>query len=180
MHHQHLQTEITSLENNNNIDPDILLKFLKRLKQPKYIREESPSDHFCVFFLPIDLKTQQIYLGHHKKAGDWIPPGGHIEPNEHPLDTVKREMFEELQFKLTNEEVRLFDLTIKNINKPHRACKRHYDLWYLVFMDKTDFIFDPREYYDAKWFPKSQAQNLTKEKNYREAINKILNNFFNP
>lgn len=145
-----------------------------RLENPKYIRSENPTDHFCVFFLPIDIKTKQIYLGHHKKASDWIPPGGHIEPNEHPIDTVKREMFEELQFKLSNEEIRLFDLTIKNIDKPNRTCKSHYDIWYLVFMDKTDFIFDPREYYAASWFSKSQSKNITKEKNYHEIIQKAL------
>lgn len=174
MHHQHLQNEITSLKNNKHIDPTNYQKFLNRLNNPKYIRTENPSDHFCVFFLPIDIKAKEIYLGHHKKANDWIPPGGHIEPNEHPLNTIKREMFEELQYKLTNEKVQLFDLTIKNINKPNRTCKRHYDLWYLVFMKKTDFIFDTREFYTASWLNIPKATRITKQKDYNKIIQKVL------
>ena len=41
---------------------------------------------------------------HHKKANDWIPPGGHIEENESPAATVIREFREELGYKLKREE----------------------------------------------------------------------------
>lgn len=177
MHQKFIQNEITSLQNNKNINPVIYLKFLKRLKSLKYLRTENPINHFCAFFLPIDLKKQEIYLGHHKKANDWIPPGGHIEPNEHPLDTIKREIFEELQFKLTTEKIELFDLTIKNIQRPNSICKIHYDLWYLVYMEQTNFIFDPREFYTAKWLTKQQAQTVTQQKDYREIIQKVIELF---
>lgn len=174
MHYQHLQTEIANLKENKSINQITYLKFLKRLKQPKHIRSENPADHFCVFFLPIDLKAREIFLSHHVKADDWIPPGGHIEENEHPVETVKREMMEELQFKVTDEKIKLFDLTIKNINKPHRSCKRHYDFWYLIFMDKTNFVFDHREFYTASWLTKQQAANITKQKDFQKVIRKAL------
>lgn len=176
MHHLYLKTEILNSKK-KNINPLIFSKFIKRIQKKDLIRSENQSDHFCVFFLPLDLRKKQIYLGLHKKAADWIPPGGHIEKNEHPLNTIKREMFEELQFKITNEKIKLLDLTIKNIRKKNNQCKHHYDLWYLVFMNKTNFVFDPREYHSAKWFTKTQSNTITKEKNYREVIQKALHLF---
>ncbi len=34
-------------------------------------------------------------LHRHQKLGIWLPPGGHIEPNEEPQDAVIREVLEE-------------------------------------------------------------------------------------
>nr|WP_294103704.1 NUDIX domain-containing protein [Providencia sp.] len=34
-------------------------------------------------------------LHEHRKLGFWLPPGGHIDPNEEPQETVVREVLEE-------------------------------------------------------------------------------------
>jgi 8-oxo-dGTP pyrophosphatase MutT (NUDIX family) len=47
--------------------------------------------------------TVAVFVGHsgrvllhfHKKLGRWLPPGGHIEPNELPDEAAVREVFEE-------------------------------------------------------------------------------------
>lgn len=47
--------------------------------------------------------TATVYLFHegkvllhkHAKLGKWLPPGGHIEPNETPPDAARREVMEE-------------------------------------------------------------------------------------
>ena len=36
-----------------------------------------------------------ILLVNHKRIGAWVPPGGHIEPDEMPEETVVREILEE-------------------------------------------------------------------------------------
>jgi 8-oxo-dGTP diphosphatase len=38
---------------------------------------------------------EYILLVHHKRIGGWVPPGGHIEPDELPEQTVIREILEE-------------------------------------------------------------------------------------
>ena len=38
---------------------------------------------------------QQVLLHRHPKLGLWLPPGGHVEPNELPDDTAVREVWEE-------------------------------------------------------------------------------------
>lgn len=132
-------------------------KILKELKNfittnPFYTKKESPEVHVCMFFIPIIQKDRLVYIGHHIKANDWIPPGGHVEPNETAVETIKREMLEELGYGLTTEKIELFDIAIKDIDNPKQVCKRHYDFVYLVYMDLPyDFVYDKGEFNDAKW-----------------------------
>ena len=36
-----------------------------------------------------------LALHWHQKVGAWLPPGGHVEPNEDPVQAVRREISEE-------------------------------------------------------------------------------------
>lgn len=38
---------------------------------------------------------RHVLLHYHEKLGRWLPPGGHIEPNELPDEAAVREVFEE-------------------------------------------------------------------------------------
>src|SRR5579872_23523 len=56
----------------------------------------TPNPHLVAYFLLIDPQKQQLLLVDHKKANLWLPAGGHVELNEHPKETVSREIQEEL------------------------------------------------------------------------------------
>lgn len=170
-----LRGEFLRLKNKPHVDQKILEKFLERLDGKKGLfRFENPRDHYCVYFLPLDLKSRSIFIGHHIKANSWIPPGGHIEESESPLETIKREFFEELAYQVTDEQVEFFDLTITDINNPKQVCKRHWDMWYLVHVTKTNFKLDKREFYDAGWYQVEKALPLVKIENYKTTIKKIF------
>lgn len=171
--HQSILSELKKLESKPLVDKNILKQFYSRLENPYVLRSQKTSDHFCVFFLPFDKKYKLVYLGHHIKANDWIPPGGHIEENESPKDAVVREMSEELNFSLSNETIELFDITIKSIETPRLDCKKHWDLWYRVIMDKTDFTFDKGEFYSAKWVSLEEAKTLMQIKDYSHTLQKL-------
>lgn len=179
MTNESILSELNKLESMPHVDKKILKQFYARLKNPKILRSQNTPDHFCVFFVPFDRKLNQIYLGHHIKANDWIPPGGHIEENESPLDTVKREMSEELNYNLTSEPIEFFSITIKPIKNLKRTpCKKHWDLWYLVYMPKTNFTFDKGEFHTAKWVSLQEAKKLMKLKNYSLTLQKLSHSFF--
>lgn len=167
-------SEINKLKDKPWIDQVVFKKFIKRLQQPDLVKEDNPVDHICTFFLPIDIEKKQIYLCHHIKAQDWIPPGGHIDKDELPVETVKREVSEELNYSASLDQIKMFDLSIKHIINPKHGCEYHYDIWHWIPINKQDFSYTKKEYYDARWVTIPKANKLcTKNPTYLEVINKI-------
>src|SRR3989344_4955743 len=158
-----IQKEVMKLKNSNFVDASTYHQFLRRLKQGNLTKNRNTFDHICAFFLPLDMTKKSIYLGHHIKADDWIPPGGHIEAGEMPIDTVRREFVEELNSSLTKQPIELFDLSVKDVSgNPLHKCKLHFDFWYLVYISQRKFLYDKQEFYTADWFKLPEA--LTKIK----------------
>lgn len=58
---------------------------------------DQPPKHLVTYFLPYDRTTDALFLVAHRKAKRWLPPGGHVEPDEPPWQTVLREADEELR-----------------------------------------------------------------------------------
>lgn len=55
-----------------------------------------PVSQIRHFTVTAFVSTQGRTLLHwHRKVGLWLPPGGHIEPNETPIEAVLREALEE-------------------------------------------------------------------------------------
>lgn len=46
------------------------------------------------------LGEGKVLLILHKKLNKWLPPGGHLDPNETPSDAAKREVLEETGYKV--------------------------------------------------------------------------------
>lgn len=167
------KNELSKLKEKNHVEKKVMQAFLDKADNINFVREESPTEHFCSFFLPIDKSSRMIFLGHHIIADDWIPPGGHIQKGEGPVDTVLREFKEELDYNIDEQQVELFDISIIKTRNPKRPCKLHYDFWYKINTGRIDFNVDKREFYDAKWFPMRKASNLTKRPEYKEVIKKL-------
>lgn len=161
----------------SRVDPATITQF-KTLKssQPTHTKGEGNSHHYCTFFLPYDKSAGQIYLGHHIKAGDWISPGGHIEPGETPRDAAIREMKEELGVDISRDMLEPFDLSVKPIDRPGSGCLAHYDIWYLVHVPVQEFDYLKSEYYDASWFPiQDGIAKITQNPDFAAIIAKLLN-----
>lgn len=154
---------------------ETLREFVERLqKNPKLFKKEGVMDHFCTFFVPIDFKKKRIYMGHHIKADDWIPPGGHMEPGEVPEDTTRREFTEELGYHLKNEKIELVDISITLIDDPQRPCTAHFDFWCLVHIDERHFDFDRGEFHEAQWFSFDEALKKTERPHIRAVMEKFM------
>lgn len=153
-------------------------EFLKKLSlTDKITKELNIDEHICAFFVPVNRETKSVYLVHHIKADDWIPPGGHIKYGEHPVDTVIREFEEELDSKITKNQISLFTLSIKDISdNPRNPCKLHYDFWYLVDVPKIDFNYLKKEFYDAYWHPLTEKTfKKIKTKSYGKILRSLKN-----
>lgn len=174
MQQQQILAELHLLQHASYYNSPVLEQFVANLNHHSgLVRAQNPHDHYCVFFLPVHRPTQQVYLGHHKKANLWIPPGAHIEPDESPRTTVKREVMEELQYEVHDKAFKLFDLSITHCT-PGSACALHFDMWYLIEMDQLrEFVFEEREFYDATWMPIKKALQITTNPDYKTILQSL-------
>ena len=63
----HIRTEIEKLADKAYIDMHTHQRFVERINNDSTFTEETnPYSHFCCFFIPIDRKTQSLFLVHHK------------------------------------------------------------------------------------------------------------------
>ncbi|WP_010298923.1 NUDIX hydrolase [Candidatus Odyssella thessalonicensis] len=120
---------------------------LFRIKKP-----DVPSKHLVCYFVLLDEEASQILLVDHKKAQLWLPSGGHVEIDEDPRETVKRECLEELDIEGQFwREAPLFLTVTQTVGLT--AGHTDVSLWYILKGDnRCQYRFDPREFNNIKWF----------------------------
>jgi 8-oxo-dGTP pyrophosphatase MutT (NUDIX family) len=174
-----LEKDIRELLNNGKFEPEIVEKYSERLKDGKLTIQENPQSHCCVYFAAYDPKAKEIFIGHHKKSGLWLFNGGHIDEGEIIRETLEREIGEEWgmeagDFKINNPEL----LTITEIdNLEKQTCKRHYDIWHFIPVDKKTFSPDNskilEEFYEVKWLAPEEAKKVVADPNTIKGIDFI-------
>src|SRR5687768_3476439 len=60
-------------------------------------KPDNPPKHLVSYFVLVDPEQSSILLVDHIKAQLWLPSGGHVEKDEDPVQTVRREAKEELR-----------------------------------------------------------------------------------
>lgn len=109
--------------------------------------------HLVSYFVVLDETRRELLLVAHRKAGLWLPTGGHVEPMEDPWDTVTRECREELCIEAAPSAVsgvQPFFLTISQT----RGHGQHTDvsLWYVLRSSAGSItLFDEEEFEAIKW-----------------------------
>jgi 8-oxo-dGTP diphosphatase len=128
------------------------------------IKPRTPSPHLVSYFLLIDHDDGGVLLVDHRKAGLWLPTGGHVEPGEHPADTVRREAREELgieaRFSPVTGEAPLFVTVTETTGGPGQ----HTDvsLWFVLARSrKQPLAPDPREFRAALWWTRDQVERAS-------------------
>ena len=85
----------------------------------------------------------QVALHWHKKVKAWLPPGGHIEDNEDPVEAVVREVLEEtgidvkivatspvLDLDYPEQVLPPFTIMVEDIHDPVDGFHKHIDMIY--------------------------------------------------
>ena len=167
-----LYDQISKIINKSICDSEsTLTNFLKRLEEGAFIRDENPQSHFCAYFLPYNSENKKVFIVHHKKSGLWFSPGGHIDKGEGLLETLNREIDEELGVKTFFKELPSpFLLTITPIENKVQPCKTHLDIWYLVNTDGANFNVDPKEFHETRWLTIDEAEKIVTDKPNRKAL----------
>ena len=115
-------------------------------------KPDIPNKHLVSYFVVLDHLCEKILLVDHKKAGLWVPAGGHVEVNEDPKETVRREVQEELGIEA---EFLFEDPLFISITKTVGLTAGHMDvsLWYILKGDSCSQLdFDQKEFHGIRWF----------------------------
>ncbi|MEU8896439.1 NUDIX domain-containing protein [Nocardia sp. NPDC048505] len=114
----------------------------------------TPTPHLVSYIVPVDPDGRALLLGRHRLSGLWLPPGGHVEPAEHPRAAAEREAREELG-RPADFTVLGPDPLFLTVNPIRDRLGGHVDisLWYLTRADrKADWQLDPREFDGGSWW----------------------------
>ena len=154
----HIQNEITAITPIDGQEEEHIADGLAWIKSDADLfrieKPDKPPKHLVSYFVVVDPDKESILLVDHVKAQLWLPTGGHVEPNEDPAETVRREAQEELAMQAVFLKNRPHPFFI-TVNQTGGLTPGHTDvsLWYLIRGNVHDFIdFDRREFNDVEWF----------------------------
>jgi 8-oxo-dGTP pyrophosphatase MutT (NUDIX family) len=123
------------------------------------VKPGTPSPHLVSYFLLIDHGRSSVLLVDHRKAGLWLPTGGHVEPGEHPAATVRREVREELGIEAVFSPVTGESPILVTVTATNPVTGRHTDvsLWFvLTGCTGQPLAPDHREFRAARWWTRAQ------------------------
>ncbi len=117
------------------------------------VKPDVPDVHLVSYFVVLDERRLELLLVAHRKAGLWLPTGGHVEPDEDPWQTVVRECREELDITAEPSQIagdRPFLLTVSRTRGP--GAHTDVSLWYVVGLARSSIkSFDHDEFDDIRW-----------------------------
>jgi 8-oxo-dGTP pyrophosphatase MutT (NUDIX family) len=120
-------------------------------------RPDVPDPHLVSYVALV--AADAVLLVDHVAAGLWLPPGGHVEPGEHPADTALREAHEELGVRgvFTSDPPAPAFVTVTRTV----GAGSHVDvsLWFLLRGDRSmPLAPDPAEIRGTRWWTFAQVQ----------------------
>jgi 8-oxo-dGTP pyrophosphatase MutT (NUDIX family) len=116
----------------------------------RVVKPAVPPKHLVAYCVVTD--GARILLVDHKNAQLWLPPGGHVDADEHPRGTAVRELREELNCSVTHQMAPPILITC---DTTVGLTAGHTDvcLWYMVQADPGWAIkHDAEEFNEVRWF----------------------------
>ena len=127
----------------------------------------------------------QVLFLLHPKFNKWMPPGGHIESNETPLEAVRREAQEEAGIDieiLTEESVLVNTPVARSFPRPYLCLledipaireeppHQHMDLIYVA--KPSDPYTEPHspEGHSIRWFTLEEVKSLPEEARFADSL----------
>ena len=131
----------------------------------------TPPRHQVSYFVVTD--GTGLLLVDHRNAGLWLPTGGHVEPEEHPRETVTRELVEELGFAPPHPigpPLMITQSTTIGLTAGHVDVS----LWYVVTAPRSQALqWDIHEFVDARWFDFADIPITRSDPHIRRFVTKL-------
>jgi len=132
-----------------------------------------PEIHLVSYFVLYDPGERKILLGDHKLSQLWLPSGGHVDKDEFPVDTVRRECLEELKAEAVFiKKIPLF-ITVTEVTD-HNIKHTDVSLWFLLkAQEGIENNFCENEYNQMKWFKFNDIPYQKSDRHMERFIDKL-------
>ena len=123
------------------------------------ISPATPDRHLVSYTVLIDPDDGSSLLVDHVKAELWLPPGGHVEPDEHPAEAARREATEELGIEPVFAQPAPAFVTVTRLTGPNDDFHFDVSLWF-VLVGRRGMVLnpDPGEFAAIRWWTPAQVR----------------------
>lgn len=138
--------------------------------------------HFCASAFVINPVDRKILLVHHSGFNRWVQPGGHIDNDETPEETVVREVYEEtgVRIKLLGNRFPREDDFIRPLGiQKNRGTSGdlHIDIIYAAVPLSLDDIEEDEEVDKFGWFSREELDDLNIFPDIKITMDYVLQNY---
>ena len=141
------------------------------------------------------LENDKVLLLFHRKIQKWLPPGGHIDPNETPPEAAIREAKEEtgLNIEILPQENIWIDLkNAKSFERPYlclleeipahgdHPAHQHMDMIYLGKHMGGKLKENPRETNGMRWFTLEEVESFKPDVEIFIETRNVIRTLLNP
>lgn len=124
------------------------------------------------------IDNQRVLLIYHRKLHKWLPPGGHLEPNELPSEGAKREALEETGLEIAlipQENVWIERWNANSFERPYlclleeipargdQPAHQHIDMIYVGKPIGGTETLNMRETGGLRWFSLEEIEALSSD-----------------
>ncbi|MBT6690894.1 NUDIX hydrolase [Candidatus Parcubacteria bacterium] len=154
----------------------------------KIIPNLGEKHYTATVFIVSKMKPRKFLLTHHIKYDKWMPPGGHIEPMENPVEAAVREVKEESgvdiqaflkDVKVIDERANILPLPTFLLEEridPYGDFPEHYhlDFVYVIEVPMQEVNHQIEESHNIGWFSLEEMKDLPMFDNVRHEIDIVL------
>lgn len=155
----------------------------------KKIIPQLGEKHYTATVFVVSQKTpRKFLLTHHIKYDKWMPPGGHIEPLENPVEAAIREVKEESGVDIQSflSDIKVIDDRASILPRPtflleeridlHGDHPEHYhlDFVYVIEVPMQEVNHQIEESHDIGWFTVEEMKELPMFDNVRHEVAVVL------
>jgi 8-oxo-dGTP pyrophosphatase MutT (NUDIX family) len=121
------------------------------------------------------VEENKVLLVKHRKLNKWLPPGGHIHPNETPPEAAKREAYEETGLNISflrQENIWIERWNAVSMERPYMClleeipayrdvpAHQHMDMIYLARPMGGTIVENQNETSGIHWFTMEELEKL--------------------
>jgi ADP-ribose pyrophosphatase YjhB (NUDIX family) len=116
------------------------------------LKPDVPERHLVSYVVLMSPRGSTLLVDH-SMADLWLPPGGHVEPGEHPAEAARRELKEELSVETTFAPAGWFPSFLTITRTLGGGSHEDVSLWFLLeAREEVRLQPDEREFRATRWW----------------------------